>query len=251
MTKQELITLLCGYLPEEIAGDLVANFLTIREDTATATLERAAPGKFVETVVQALQYLDAGHFDESPKVDDYLKNLESKQSNLQDNLRLAVARVSRGMYTLRNKRNILHKGAVDTNIYDLRYLFFAAQWVLSELVRHVLATDMATAGKAIEFIQIPVDFLVEDFGNRRLVLKQLTAKEELLVLLRRYYPEWVPVSQIYRDMDRRPKSTISNTFRNARKDRLIEGDTKSGYKLTIRGFQSAQEIDTKLLSGNV
>ena len=57
-----------------LAEDLVESYLTIRHDAATKTYGRAAPGKFVETVVQVLQYMATGSYDASPKVDDYLKS---------------------------------------------------------------------------------------------------------------------------------------------------------------------------------
>jgi hypothetical protein len=47
MTPQELIGELKEHLPVELAEDLVNQFMSIRTDVATETLERAAPGKFV------------------------------------------------------------------------------------------------------------------------------------------------------------------------------------------------------------
>jgi hypothetical protein len=195
MTSLELISELKRHLPAELAEDIVSQFLSIKSDVATITLERSAPGKFVETVVQILQYLSEGSYSKSFKtgeVEDYLKNTESRPVKLQPDLKINVTRIARGMYSLRNKRSIVHKGTVDPNIWDLRYLYFSAQWVLSEIVRYILSTDMNTASQLVEFIQAPVPLLVEDFTNfskRRLVLALGTAAEELLVLLLSYYPE--------------------------------------------------------------
>jgi len=161
----ELIDQLKKHLPPNLAAYIINSFLQIKSDVTTQTLERSAPGKFVETVVQILQFLDTGQFDEKPKVDEYLKNLESRSTNLPDDLRTTLARVARASYTLRSKRNIAHKGGVDPNIYDLRYLYAGAQWILSELIRQILSTDMADAGKLIEFIQIPISSVVEDIGD--------------------------------------------------------------------------------------
>lgn len=242
MTPSELINELGKHLPPNLAADLVNNFMQVRSDVSTETLERAAPGKFVETVVQILQFLDAGQYDKSPKVDEYLKNLESRSGNLPDDLRITTARVARASYTLRNKRSIAHKGSIDPNMYDLRYLHVAAQWILSEVVRQVISTDMNTAGKLIEFIQIPISPVVEDFGDRRLVLKVGTAEEELLTLLLHYYPMPILVSQIQKDMNRRARSTISNTIAATYRKRLIEGNRQQGYKLTTIGYRQGVEL---------
>ena len=242
MTPSELIDQLKARIPSGLAVDLVNSFLQIRSDVATQTLERSAPGKFVETVVQILQFLDTKQYDKNPKVDDYLKNLESRSTTLPDDLKVAVARIARASYTVRNKRSIAHKGEVDPNIFDLRYLYSACQWILTEVVRQILTTDMSTAGRLIEFIQIPVGFVVEDFGDKRLVLKAGTTEEELLTLLFHYFPSSASVSQIHKDMDRRASSTVSNTITSAYRKRLIEGNKQQGYKLTALGYRQASEI---------
>jgi hypothetical protein len=252
ITSLELISELKKHLPTELAEDIVSQFLSIKSDVATITLERSAPGKFVETVVQILQYLSEGSYSKSFKtgeVEDYLKNTESRPVNLQPDLKINVTRIARGMYSLRNKRSIVHKGTVDPNICDLRCLYSSAQWVLSEIVRCVLSTDMNTAGQLVEFIQVPVLPLVEDFGGfskRRLVLTSGTAEEEMLTLLLSYYPDPIPTSQIYKDMNRRHKSTVANARKSLYKDKLIEGAPELGYKLTILGHRMATEIAKKV-----
>jgi hypothetical protein len=250
MNPDELIRKLSAKLPENLAKDLVVGFVQIRRDVATETLEKSSPGKFIETVVQVLQFLDTGIYDKSLKVDNYLKNLESQSTTLPNDLRITLARVARASYTLRNKRSIGHKGDVDPNIYDLKYLFSASQWILSELVRQIITSDMKTAGNIIELIQIPVNPLVEDFGEKRLVLNVGTAGDELLTLLFHYFPEYTSVSQIYLDMNRRPKSTVSNVISSAYGKRFIEGNKQKGYKLTAVGYSEAMSRIHKFTKTN-
>jgi len=250
MTALELIDELGKSLPHELAADIVNEFMSIRMDVATQTLERAAPGKFVETVVQVLQYLASGTYNKSFKsgeVEDFLKNTEARTINLAPNLKIVVTRVARGMYSLRNKRGIAHKSAIDPNIYDLRYLYTSAQWVLCEIIRHVLSADMDTAGKLVEFIQLPSSSFVEDFGDKRLVLRAGTTEEEILTLLLHYYPTSVLSSQVHKDMDRRASSTVSNAITALYRRRLIEGNKKAGYKLTSLGYQRATELAKKVI----
>lgn len=245
MTPQELIGKLKEHLTAELAEDLVNQFMSIRTDVATETLERAAPGKFVETVVQVLQYLASGTYSKSFKsgeVEDFLKNTEARAVNLPPDLKIIVTRVSRGMYSLRSKRSIIHKGTIDPNIFDLRYLYSTAQWILSEIIRHVLSEDVNTAGKLVEFIQVPASPIVEDFGDKRLVLRASTATEEFLTLLWHYYPMPASASQLHKDMDRRASSTVSNIITATYRKRLIEGNRRTGYKLTTLGYQHALKL---------
>ncbi len=116
MKVDDLVAELSKYLDGILANDLVKEFVAIRNDCKTGTLGRSSVGKFVETTVQVLQFLEARSYEGNPKVDCYLRELESRPSALNDDLKIALARIARSTYTLRNKRNIAHKGLVDPNI---------------------------------------------------------------------------------------------------------------------------------------
>lgn len=242
MDKQKLVETLGAKLPEQLGSDIVDQFLTIRQDVATDTLGRSAPGKFVETLVQILEYLESGKWDVSPNVDEYLRNLESRSSSLDDGVRICAARIGRAMYTLRNKRSIAHKGAVDPNRYDLHFLHSAAQWVMAELIRLVSGKSMEQAGKLIEQVQMPADILVEDFEGHKVVLEDLTAKEELLVLLHSHYPQSCSRADLTSSLQRRKGDTVRKALQALWADKLVERLNNNGYKLTTRGFQEALTI---------
>lgn len=241
MTSNDLIHELSKHIDKFLAKDLVGSFVELRKDCKTGILGRSSAGKFVETVVQVLQYLEKGTYDAKPQVDEYLRNLESRPSPLSDDLKICCSRIARSSYSLRNKRNIAHKGHVDPNTYDLHYTYTATQWMLSEIVRQVINTDMAIAGRMIEFIQIPVLSIVERFGDRKLVYGNLTIEMELIILLHSYYPDYVSLKVIQQSMDRRSKSGISNALSKLwnTKDIHKEG---SDYVLTQQGFKKALEI---------
>jgi len=92
MDQAELVNLLSSSLPNTLAVDLAENFIALRQDVATSTLGRSSAGKFVETVVQVLQFLDAGAYDSKPKVDHFLRTAETKASSLDDGLRICGSR---------------------------------------------------------------------------------------------------------------------------------------------------------------
>jgi len=240
--RASLVTALAGLLPQQLAQDLVDSYVEIRQDVATKTLGRSSPGKFVESVVQSLQHLESGGYDAHPSVDAYLKSLESKATTLDDDLRLAVSRMARAMYTLRNKRNIAHKGAVDPNVADLQLLLAGAQWIMAELLRRAQNVPMKEAGRLIEMVQAPIGAAVEDFGTHRLVLPDLSIKDELLLLLQASYPASMPVAGLLASTRRRSPGSVRRILRQMWTAKLVEGDAKIGYRLTLTGVNAALDV---------
>lgn len=229
-------------MPTTLAEDLVDNFLQIRHDTATQTLGRAAPGKFVETVVQILQYRATGTYDAVPNVDAFLRNGVEKHTTLDDGLRICAARLNRAIYALRSKRGIAHKGTVDPNIYDLQLIHSACQWTISELLRLTSGLQMQDAGALIQLIHAPLGPLVEDIDGRRIIHGDFSVREEILILLRSHYPQRTPIASILQSLNRRKPTTVRARVTELYRAKLVEGSGDSGYVLTTPGFVAATEI---------
>lgn len=242
MNREGLIAALTPSLPPELAEDLVDTFLTMRRDVASGTLGRTAPGQFVETVVQVLQHLATGSYDAKPNVDAFLRTADTAAKGVDDGLRICGARIARSMYSLRSKRNIVHKGEVDPNKYDLRFLLAGAQWILAELLRGASGLSMRDAGRLVDKIQAPVGGMVEDFGHRRLVHGDLTIIEEVLVLLHSHFPDDTVSADIVKSLDRRSPGSVKNGIRKLWADKLLEGDPKTGYRLTQSGVAEAIQV---------
>jgi hypothetical protein len=239
--RNKLVAALAKAVPQQLATDLVDDFLQLRQDVATATLGRAAGGKVIETAVQILQQLESGTYAAHPDIDKYLLQVESK-TTLDEGLRICAARLARSMYAIRSKRNIVHKGNVDSNAYDQRLTLHGAEWFIAELLRLTQGFTMQEAGELIEMVHAPVGALVEDFGTRRLVLPDLNIEGELLVLLHSHYPAYVPVADIKSSLNRRREGSVTNSVRDLWSRKLAEGSAKEGYRLTKSGFNAALPI---------
>lgn len=230
-------------LPQPVAADLAAQFVDIRRDVATRTLGRAAPGKFVESVVQALQaFENQGQYDASPNVDAYLSGLDSRSSTLPDGLRICAARLARGMYALRSKRNIVHKGDLDPSVYDLQLLYAGAQWIVAELLALARGISGEEASRLVADVQLPAGQLVEALGDRRIVQAELSVRDEALILLMTSYPDPVSTADVVRDMDRRSAGSVSNRLGRLWKDKLLHRPAKGQVVLTERGMRTAVEV---------
>lgn len=246
MDRKRLEQALSTTLPPQLAAELVEDFMIIRQDFSTKTLGRSSPGKFVETVVQCFQHV-AGHtYDTKPDVDDYLNARVENEAALHPDLRFCAGRIARAAYTLRNRRNIVHKGKVDPNTHDLAYLHHTASWIVAEFLRHAAGIKMEEAGALIAQIQAPIDELVEDIDGVRLVHASISLEEEITILLRSHYPEYVPLSSLKDSLVGRNEGTVGNKLRAMVEDKLIFGNPKTGYKLTQAGYKSATEIRGRL-----
>jgi hypothetical protein len=243
MDEVRLAQALVPLVGATLASDLAANFVKIRRDYATKTLERASPGKFVETFVQCLQNIATGSNDARPNVDDYLSKRVESEATIPEGLRICGARIARSVYTLRNKRNIAHKNQVDPNTIDLAFAHQGAAWIMAELVRTATGLTMQEAGELIELLQTPVGSLVEEIDGLRLVHADLSIRGEILVLLHSHYPQTIPLTSILTSMKARSAGSVQTRLNEMRTQKLVHGDAKSGYRLTqARHTEAVAEI---------
>jgi hypothetical protein len=244
--EARLAGLIEGLVGRKLATSLVEQFVTIRQDYATKTLERAAPGKFVEVFVQCLQQMATGKHDVKPSVDDYLAKRVENETALSEDLRICAARIARSIYTLRNKRNIAHMNAVDPNTVDLAFVHQGAVWIMAELIRSATGITMEEAGAAIALLQTPVGSLVEEIDGRRLVHAGGTVREQLLILLHSVYPNKMLMEEILHSLHARSEGSLKNELARMRTDNIVVGDNKEGYRLTRAGYDAATAIARKL-----
>lgn len=239
MDEVRLARALTELLGQTLAKELAADFIKIRRDYATKTLERASLGKFVETFVQCLQLIAEGKHDAKPKVDSYLNTRVEYEAALPDGLRFCGGRIARSMYTLRNKRNIAHKGEVDPNTVDLAFVHQGAAWIMAEMIRCASGVTMEEAGALIELVQAPVGTLVEEIDGTRLVHADVSTRVEILVLLHSHYPDRVALADIQKTTGSRSAASVRSRLSELRNDKLIFGDAKRGYRLTTPGYAAA------------
>ena len=246
MDEARLAHALTGLVGDMLAAELASDFIKIRQDFATKTLERSSPGKFVETFVQCLQQISQGSYDAKPNVDSYLNKSVENEGALPEGLRFCAGRVARSMYTLRNKRNIAHKGEVDPNTFDLAYVHQAAAWIMAEMIRCASGVTMQEAGALIELVHAPVGTLVEEIDGIRLVHGDLSVRVEVLILLHSHCPDTVPIKDVHSSLSRRSAGTVRNRLRELHGEKLVHGDGRSGYRLTRAGYDAALAEITKL-----
>ena len=217
-----------------LAPDLAADFVKLRRDVATGTLERASAGKFVESFVQCLQQMSGGTYAIAPSVDDYLNKRVEGATGLPDGLRLCGSRIARSVYTMRSKRNIAHKGEIDPNSIDLEFTYHGAAWIMAELIRCASDITMEEAGALIRLVNAPVGTLVEEIDGIRMVHARVPMRVEILILLHSKHPDLVTSAQLAEWIGK-SAATIRARLSNLRSDRLIVGDGEKGLQTHLGG----------------
>jgi len=240
MDERRLSRAIESLVGKALAREIAADFLKLRRDVASSTLERASAGKFVESFVQCLQEMSSGRHSDAPNVDDYLKNRVENDTTLPDGLRLCGSRVARSIYTMRNKRNIAHKGEIDPNRIDLEFTHHGAAWIMAELVRCATGITMEEAGTLIGFVCAPVGTLVEEIDGVRMVHAKVSTRVEILLLLHSRHPDPITSAKLVEWVGRNATATRAR-LSELRKERLIAGNGNNGFKLTSTGYRTAAE----------
>lgn len=241
MGKAALEAALAIAVGDKLAMELVTDLMKMRQDYATNTLERAAPGKFVETFVQCLQKMAQGEYDAAPSVDHYLDKVAPNQ-NLPESLRITAARIARSIYTIRNKRNVAHKGELDPNLIDLAYAHSAGVWITAELVRVSASVSMEEAARLVSLLHTPVGALVEEIEGVRLVHADVSVVFEVLILMHSHYPDPLSLPAIQNSLSRRAPRSVANRVREMALEKLLQGTSKTSYHLTSAGHKKAVEV---------
>ena len=221
-----------------LARDIARDFVKLRRDVATGTLERTSAGKFVESFVQCLQQMSGGQHSPAPNVDDYLNNRVENDTALPDGLRLCGSRIARSIYTMRNKRNIAHKGGIDPNRIDLEFTYHGAVWIMAELMRCATGITMEEAGALIRLVNAPVGTLVEEIDGVRMVHATVSRRSEILLLLHSQHPDSATSGQLVEWVGK-SAAAVRSRLSELRNQRLIVGGGATGFKLTSPGFATA------------
>lgn len=248
MTAETLQAALALRLPSRLAAELAEDYLHMRQDVLTQTLGRGAPGRFVESTVQALQFLEKGKYAEKPNVEEFLRTLETRETPLDDSLKLCLSRLARAMYAIRSKRDIVHKNGGVAAHDDLALLEAVAKWVIIELLRQPPTRDDANdvTIRASQFVRAPVGAFVEDVGGRRLINGAANADDEVLLFIHSFHPQPVTAARVAKELNRRGKSTVYGSLKKLWDARLLDGDSSSGYILTSSGLRRVVELANEL-----
>lgn len=146
-------------------------------------------GKFSELIMAVVKNIVDGdaidindiHFDQ---LYNNIMN-RTKTTAKEDILMLAIPRVARSIYDIRNKKRVAHVKAIDPNLLDSQYCVSGCDWILAQLVMLFSQASVKETGAILHSLvekQIP---FVEQFDDGTMIVlkKDLSFKEQFLVCL--------------------------------------------------------------------
>lgn len=205
-------------------------------------IKRAA--KFSEVILALIENKMSGQAFNLDKIEFdklYQKIRNHPKLNAEEEiLTLAIPDVARSIYTLRNKKNVVHVKTVDPDFIDSVFCTTACDWMLSELALLFLKVDEKEAYELINSVLKKKIPLIEEFEDGTIVIlkKDLSRCDEILLALYHYYPQRVLDSELKKIL-KFPYGVY--TYLQRFEDQKLIHRTENGSKLTRLGIKHVEE----------
>lgn len=146
-------------------------------------------GRFIEIAIRLVEFKNYNSYtkleDKLPIFNESrLKQFEQSQNNANVSFKILIPRQLFSMYTIRNKRGMIHVNDVDPNYMDANVLLGMSKWVLSEFVRNTIQLEYDDAVKLIESITTKENILVwEDGDIFKILNNKIKIEDKIMCIL--------------------------------------------------------------------
>lgn len=234
--------------PDDVVEDVLASYVEAKRrfHLGDHRPQAVEGGRFSEGVFRMLQHATTGKYTALgktlPTVDRLLTTLENA-SGEPDSIRLHIPRTLKLIYDIRNKRDAAHLGDdIDPNLQDATLVVGSMDWTLAELVRLYHDVSADDAEKIIENVVTKEVPAVQEIAGHPVILKDLKAREQALLLLYRAGAQGATLDQL--------AAWLRTTRKDNLKARLLKLDEQKlvlvhpaddRYYLTSRGDKLVEE----------
>lgn len=246
MSTKKILNDLSKAIDERLLSELLKEYdfakrFHFLEDWEKSILHASKFSELALTVVKNI--VDNGIIDINKIHFDPLYNEltnRTKATGEDEILLLAIPRVTRSIYDIRNKKRVAHVKSIDPDLLDSQYCVSACDWILSEFVMLYVTSDPKEANSIIcSLIEKQVPFIEQFEDGSLVVLKDgLSFKEKLLIALYklgRRVPkkELTEILQTYNQL-------VNSTLNNLQKE-CFAHINESGAVLTRKGIKFVED----------
>ena len=191
VTKEKLVAILSPKIPNDILINMLDEYQQIKQQFFLRKFQPSElnAARFGECVLRLLEYLDTGNytpFGATLGSQQIIRRIENN-ATLQDTIRFFIPRLVRVVLDVRNKRDVAHVGGeVSPNYSDAIFVTHAADWLLTEIIRHFHNCSIVEAQAIVTNInEVRIPVVAEIDGFIRVQNTKLSAREKVLIIL--YY----------------------------------------------------------------
>ena len=206
-------------------------------------------GRFIEIAIRIIEFKTEGKYnglEERLPIFNEKRIKDFEQSSICNNIsfKILIPRQLYSMYTIRNKRGMIHINEIDPNYMDATLLINMQKWVLAEFIRNSSQLDYEESLNIIESIIAKEKSLIWIEGDILKILdNSLDLEEKILCIL--YYENNINEKRLFE------LSEYSNITRFKKKLQLMHKEQKINYsidKITISpiGMNIAEQKFNKI-----
>lgn len=246
-TDNIVLEILKNKFPEELANSILQSYTATLKEYKKRNWKYAGNeiGQFIEVARRLLEFVFSSKYtplsERLPFFNESaLHTYEQASQSIEVSYRILIPRYLYAMYSIRNKRGIIHKSEIDPNAMDLTILLYSAKWVLSEMVR--LSSDLSfeQTSELIESLmekEQPLFWGVEN--TIRLLDVKMDSASKILCLL--YHKDKQSDIELQRAIEYQNTTTFKTILKKLHKERKIEY-TNGICLLSPLGIIKAEEI---------
>lgn len=228
MVNSTILNIIKKNFPEELAVSLLQSYIATTKEFRKRNWKYAGNevGQFIEVARRMLEFVISSQYTPlSEKLSFFnestLRFYEQANISVDVSYRILIPRYLFAMYSIRNKRGIIHKSEIDPNAMDLTVMLNSLKWILSEIVRLCSNLSFEQTSELIESLMEKEQPLFWDTGNTlRLLDIKMESKSKILCLL--YYQDKQRDVELQKAIEYKNTTAFKIILRKLHNERKIE-----------------------------
>ena len=227
MYTDTILALLCAHYPTELGEGLLDSYSNAIREYRKKNWQYAGNelGQFIEITRRIIELETTGAYSplsqKLPLFNESLLQSYERATKSSTSFRILIPRFLFSMYSIRNKRGIVHVGEVEPNVIDLSVLIYCAKWILAEIIRLLSNFSFDETSDLINSIMDKEESLFWDSGNMiRLLDNSMDASLKVLCLL--YYKDRQLDGDLQAEIEYKNSSRFKLILKQLHKERKIE-----------------------------
>lgn len=242
--RDKIISDLSAHLDKGVVLDLVNAYEILISRHRRGDVEGClvVAGRFVEHTFRALEQVRTGNAPSEIKSPAAAAKTIETVKSLPEPVRLLIPRVALGMiYDIRSKRGAVHVKEIDPRYIDAALAVHAGSWVMAEFLRLYHNSEEEAVARSMQALMHGHIPFVETFGDEEVVTRQVSCREELLLLLTKAEPDGLDRRALGQASKYSPPS-VTRVLQHLDKRRLVHKMASGRYRITGPGLKHISEV---------